>query len=115
VVAGALHPLGPGELPGGAKGVGLRLSPSFGHRFREVGEEHGEPEPDRQLKRESDIAATGDDVAQEGNRREHAANQHHEHHGVPCHVPKLELPERVPNGAANQRGLEQRTPDGGHG
>ena len=32
-----------------AQRVGLRLAPAFGHRLGEIGEEHGEPEPERDL------------------------------------------------------------------
>ena len=28
-----------------AQGVGLGLAPAFGHGFREIGEEHREPQP----------------------------------------------------------------------
>ena len=35
-----------------AQGVGLRLAPSLGHGLSEVGEEHGEPQPERDLELE---------------------------------------------------------------
>ena len=37
-------------------GCGLSLAPAFRHGFGEVGEEHGEPEPDRQLRDEAAFA-----------------------------------------------------------
>ncbi len=36
-----------------AQAVGLRLAAAFRHGFREIGEEHGEPEPDRELRDEA--------------------------------------------------------------
>jgi len=36
-----------------AKRIGLRLSPAFRHRFREIGEQDSEPEPDGDLQAES--------------------------------------------------------------
>ena len=39
--------------------VGLRLAAPFGHRLGEVGEEHGQPEPERDLELEAEIAAAG--------------------------------------------------------
>ena len=42
-----------------AQRVGLRLAAAFGDRFGEVGEQHGEPQPDDDLQREAEIAAAG--------------------------------------------------------
>ena len=44
---------GHGVLARLAQAVGLGLAAAFGHGFGEVGEEHGEPEPDRQLRDEA--------------------------------------------------------------
>jgi len=38
-----------------AQAVGLRLAAAFGDGFGEVGEQHGEPEPDRELHDEAVI------------------------------------------------------------
>ena len=46
--------------------VGLRLAAALGHRFGEVGEQHGQPQPDRDLQLEAELAAAGDDVAGSG-------------------------------------------------
>ena len=35
--------------------VGLRLAPSLGHGLGEIGEENGEPEPDRYLEGEGEV------------------------------------------------------------
>ena len=40
-----------------AQRVGLRLAASFGHRFGEVREQHGQPEPERDLELEAEVAA----------------------------------------------------------
>ncbi len=40
-----------------AQRVGLRLAPALRHRLGEVGEQHREPEPERELEREPDVAA----------------------------------------------------------
>ena len=39
------------------KRVGLRLAAALGHRLGEVGEQHGRPEPERDLQFEADAAA----------------------------------------------------------
>jgi len=39
--------LGVNIMPGCPQRVGLGLAASFGNRFREVGEQHGEPKPRR--------------------------------------------------------------------
>ena len=41
------------SLAGLAQAVGLRLAAAFGHGFGEVGEQHGEPEPDGELRDEA--------------------------------------------------------------
>ena len=43
-----------------AQRVGLRLAAPFGHRFGEVGEQHGEPEPERDLQLEAEPGPPGD-------------------------------------------------------
>ena len=42
-----------------AQRVGLRLAAAFGHRFGEVGEQHRQPEPERDLQLEAELAAAG--------------------------------------------------------
>ena len=48
------HPVGDGLGPRLAQRVGLRLAAAFGHRLGEVGEQHGEPEPERDLQLEAE-------------------------------------------------------------
>ena len=45
--------LGLGRHPRGPQGVGLRLAAALGDGLGEVGEQHGEPEPERDLQRRS--------------------------------------------------------------
>ena len=48
--------------------VGLRLAAPLGDRLGEIGEQHREPEPEDDLEREAEIAAAGDEVADEDDR-----------------------------------------------
>ena len=50
------QPLGDGLGLGLAQGLGLRLAAAFGHRLGEVGEQHREPEPERDLDGEAQPA-----------------------------------------------------------
>ena len=84
---------------GAPQRIGLRLASSLGHRFREVGEQHRQPEPERDLQLEAKVAAAGDDVLHQTQRRQHAADQHDEHDRVARHRPRVELAERVPHRA----------------
>ena len=63
-LVGAVRPLAVGHRLGLglAQRVGLRLAAAFGHRLGEIGEEHREPEPERDLELEAEVAAAGDDV-----------------------------------------------------
>ena len=59
-----------------AQRVGLRLAAAFGDRLGEIGEQHGEPQPQRDLAREQRVgadhrAAAGEEVAQEEDRGQH--------------------------------------------
>ena len=45
-----------------AQRVGLRLAAPFGHRFGEVGEQHREPQPERDLQLEAEAGPPGDGV-----------------------------------------------------
>ena len=48
-----LEEIGDGAGSRFAELIGLGLAPSLGHRFREIGEEHGEPEPEGDLEDEA--------------------------------------------------------------
>ena len=43
-------------LLGRAQGVGLGFAARFGHRLGKVGEDDREPQPERDLQREADVA-----------------------------------------------------------
>src|ERR1700693_4683969 len=58
------HSTGDRLRPPAAQRLRLRLSPAFGHRLGEVGEEEREPEPDRYLKIEKNVPG-GQDVPHE--------------------------------------------------
>src|SRR5881392_2999028 len=62
----------------------LCLAAPFRHRFGEIGEEHGEPQPNRDLPREQGIgtnyrAAAGNQIAQEEDRGQHRDDLDAEH------------------------------------
>ena len=86
---------------GPSQRISLRLAASLGHRFGEVGKEHGQPEPERDLKLETQPGPACRDVANEPNRGEHAADFDDEHHRVARHRAWVELPERVADRASN--------------
>lgn len=77
-----------------AQGIGLRLAAPLGDGFGEVGEEHGEPEPEVDLEGESDIAAAGGEVAQEENGRKDRNRRHDEHDGIAGERARVQLGER---------------------
>ena len=66
----------------------LRLAAAFRHRLGEVGEQHGQPQPDDDLEGEAEMSAAGPEVAQEdhgGERRDDLDDEHHrvlDHHAA---------------------------------
>ncbi len=54
--------VGLGFRAGFAQRVGLRFAAAFGHGFGEIGEEHREPEPQRDLQAEAEIAGVVESV-----------------------------------------------------
>ena len=61
VVAGEQLGLRLGARP--AQRIRLRLAAPFGDGFGEIGEQHGEPEPEDDLEGEAETAAAGDEIA----------------------------------------------------
>ena len=59
------QPVRDGLGPRLAQRVGLRLAAALGHRLGEVGEEHGEPQPGRDLAGEQRVARAADEFLQE--------------------------------------------------
>ena len=91
-----------------AQRVGLRLAAALGHRLGEVREEHGEPEPERDREDEAGRRlALADERLDEEDGREDAADLDDEHDRVLELVTRVELLERVDDGALDDRPLEE--------
>ena len=82
VDADVAQPLGHRLGLGLAQGRRLRLAAALGHGFGEVGEQHGEPEPEIDLEGEAQPAAAGHEVADEQDRGQRRDDLDREHHGV---------------------------------
>ena len=95
------HRLGAGL----AERVGLRLSPPLGHRLGEVGEQHGEPEPDGHLQAEAQRLVRRPEEERDG--REERPHLGDEHHGVFHQRPRVQLGKRRGGGLPQDLGLEQ--------
>ncbi len=79
------------------------------HRFREVGEQHREPQPGRNLELESKPACSRGERLEHQDRGERGADLDHEHHRIFRQCDRIQLDERIDNGAPNNRRIEQRT------
>ena len=86
---------------------GLGAAAAFGHRLGEIGEQHGEPEPEIDLDGEADAGAAGDDVAQQQHRGEHGDDLDHEHHRVAPHDARVELLHGLPQRGQQDARVEQ--------
>jgi hypothetical protein len=88
--------------------LGLGFAATLGHRLREVGEEDGEPEPQRNGQDEPGgrFAATEERLHEEP-QREHASDLDHEHDGVLELVAGVELAKGVDRGAPDDGPFEQ--------
>ena len=91
-----------------AQCVRLGFAATFRHRLGEVGEQHGEPEPERDLELEAQVPPARDGVTNQVERRQQASDLDDEHHRVLRHRSRVQLPERI----ANRRGDDGRIPDG---
>jgi hypothetical protein len=86
----------------------LRLRAALSDRLGEVGEQHGEPEPDRHVQDESRRRlALAEERLQEQHRGEDRADVHHEHHGVARLRTRRELAERIRERFAQRRAAEE--------
>ena len=112
-----LHPVGDRLGAGLAQGVGLGLAPALGHRLGEVGEEHGEPQPEGHLAGEERPAGAGQQLLDEHDRRQQAADLDDEHDRVLDLGPRVEFPQRVQAGLPDDAGIPDRdgTSDVSHG
>ena len=88
-----------------AQAGGLGFAAAFRDGFGEIGEEHGEPEPNGQL---GDEAALGGDCEADADRGQRRANHRHEHDRVLDHQPRMELAERVADGGADDGPIKER-------
>ena len=78
------------------QGVRLRLAAAFRDRLGEVGEEDGEPEPDRDRADEPEVpGVTTGEEDEEVDGRDHAADLDDEHDRVPELETRVELRERI--------------------
>ncbi len=94
--------LGLGFGAGLAQVVGLRLAASLGHRLGEVGEQHREPQPERDLKLEGGKrAASEEEIAEEDHGHGERGHFDHEHDRVAGLDPRVKLAQRI-----NQRALD---------
>ena len=96
------QPVRDGIRAGAAERVGLRLAPPLGQRLGEVGEQHGEPQPQGNLAAESGVS-TDRHAGEERGSRKHAADGDHEHDGIVREHARIELTEGVLGGLNVQR------------
>jgi hypothetical protein len=95
-----------GALP--PQRLGLRLAAAFGDGFGEVGEQHGEPQPQNDLKLEADMLAAGDEIADQNHRGQRRDDLEHEHHRILHQRPRIELDEGGADRRHDDLGIEQR-------
>ncbi len=93
---------------GAAQRVGLRLAAAFRHGLGEVGEQHREPEPERDLQIEAERVAVRGDVAEQIERRDDAADLDHEHDGILHHRAWIQLGQRIEECAADDLWIPER-------
>ena len=82
----------------------MRFAPAFGHGFREVGKEHCEPQPQSDLKIESESWPVCGNIFEEQDRGDHAADFDDEHHRVLHHRARIQLDEGIEQRLANEDG-----------
>ena len=88
----------------------LRLAAPFGHRLGEVGEQDGEPEPERDLPGEQRVARAAGQLLDPDDRRDQAADLDDEHHGILELNPRIELAERIGDRLPDDGRIPDRNP-----
>ena len=88
--------------------VGLRLAATFGDGFGEVGEQHGEPQPQNDLELEADMLAAGEKIADQDHRGQRGDDLQHEHHWILDQRAWIELDECGADRGQDDLGIEQR-------
>jgi hypothetical protein len=91
--------LGLGFAPGAAQRVGLRLAASLRHRLGEIGEQHGEPQPRRDLPGEGRGARVGYRVAREKHGHDGRDDLGDEDHRIVGEAARIEFFHGVESGA----------------
>ena len=91
-----------------AQGLGLRLSAALGHGLGEVREQHGEPQPRGDREVEAGVRPVTDEVAHQKDRRRQRADLDDEHDGIARLPARIELLERIADGARDDRAVEER-------
>ena len=74
-----------------AQRIGLRLAAPLGHGFGKVGEQHREPQPERDLEVKPEAGPVVNGVVDQQRGGQHAAHLHHKHHRVFDHAARVEL------------------------
>ena len=92
---GVVIALGDGFALGLAQGVGLGLAAALGHGLGKVGEEHREPQPERDLEVEAEAGVVMDGVVDEQQCGQHATHLDDKHHRVLGHAARIELAEGI--------------------
>jgi hypothetical protein len=94
-----------------AQARGLRLAATLGHCLGQVGEDHGEPQPQCDAGREPQRGGgrgRGDGVPDGDQRGEHAADLDDEHHGITEDLAGRELAQALLGGFLEDGAIEER-------
>ena len=104
---GVEQPLGQSVAAGGAQGRRLGLAAPLGHRFGESGEQHGEPQPQRDLAgKERQFAVAEEKRAQPQESHQGGDDLGDENHRIGGQMMGAELLDRVDRGGADDRRIE---------
>jgi hypothetical protein len=108
----AVGPTTPGDGLGSGlpERGGLGLAPALGHRFGEVGEQHGEPQEQDDQPGEHVGRGVLAEIAHEQQRGQDAADLDDEDHRVPHQRPRVELAQGLHRCRADDARVEHRAP-----
>ncbi len=93
----------------------MRFAARFRHGFREIGEQDGKPQPERDLNAKQKTAGARDRVLDDVNRRQGRADFDDKHHRVLRNLHRVELHERLFGRAPHDFRIEQRARSGAFG
>ena len=91
-----------------AQGIRLRLAAAFRHRFGEIGEQYGEPQPEDDLEGEAGARVMLHQVAYEQYSRQRGDNLEHKDHRILDQCGRVELDEGLANRRPDDLRIEQR-------